>query len=133
MTWVPAFSHHPMRTGAGAGADGEGLAGGPGRRGATRKLLAEAIRQADSLCFTLGYVIGDWAAVAALEAHAQGRRYAVWFDRVEHEVIRSLLPSLSPKRRLKEQAMLLAMEPYHRLLTRRSSLALLQGMDTFNA
>ena len=29
--------------------------------------------------------------------------------------------------------MLLAMGPYHRLLTRRSSLALLQGMVTFNA
>ncbi|MBN9449107.1 MAG: glycosyltransferase [Bosea sp.] len=100
---------------------------------ATRKLLADAIRQADSLCFTLGYVIGDWAAIAALEAHAQGRRYAVWFDRVEHEVIRNLLPSLPLKRRVKEQAMLLAMGPYHRLLTRRSSLALLQGMDTFNA
>jgi glycosyltransferase involved in cell wall biosynthesis len=100
---------------------------------ATRRRLARAIGEADHLCFTLGYLTGDWAAVAALEAQRQGRRYAVWFDRVEHEVLRNLLPSLPFKRRIKESATLPVMERLHRHLTRRSSVALLQGRDTFNA
>lgn len=99
----------------------------------TRRRLARAIGQAEHLCFTLGYLVGDWAAVAALEAQRQGRRYAVWFDRVEHEVLRNLLPTLPLKRRLKESATLLVLERFHHRLTRRSSLALLQGRDTFNA
>lgn len=99
----------------------------------TRRLLAQEIRQADHLCFTLGYLVGDWAAVAALEAIALGRKYAVWFDRVEHQVLRNIIPTLPLKRRIKEQATLPVMERYHRYLTRRSSLALLQGMDTFKA
>lgn len=100
---------------------------------ATRRRLARAIAQADHLCFTLGYLVGDWAAVAALEAQRQGRRYAVWFDRVEHEVLRNLLPTLPFKRRIKEAATLPLMERFHRRLTRRSAVALLQGRDTFNA
>ncbi len=100
---------------------------------ATRSLLADEIRRANNLCFTIGYVAGDWAAVAAREAMAQGRKYAVWFDRVEHRVLRNIVPTLPFKRRIKERAMLLVMERYHHYLTRRSSLALLQGMDTFNA
>ena len=51
----------------------------------TRKMLGEEIAKADHLCFTLGYLFGDWAAVAALEAIRQNRDYAVWFDRVEHD------------------------------------------------
>lgn len=100
---------------------------------ATRRRLADEISRADHLCFTLGYLTGDWAAVAALEAQAQGRRYAVWFDRVEHEVLRNALPSLSFKRRIKEGLTLPLMQAYHRRLTRRATLGLLQGMDTFNA
>lgn len=99
----------------------------------TRRLLADEIRQAGHLCFTIGYLAGDWAAVAALEALAQGRRYAVWFDRVEHEVLRNALHAMPLKRRIKESLTLPAMQRYHRYLTRRSALGLFQGMDTFNA
>ncbi|WP_158659298.1 glycosyltransferase [Paracoccus denitrificans] len=100
---------------------------------ATRRLLADEIRQADHLCFTIGYVTGDWAAIAALEAIAQQRRYAVWLDRVEHEVLGNVVHALPAKAQFKERATLLVMERYHSYIIRRSSLALLQGMDTFNA
>jgi glycosyltransferase involved in cell wall biosynthesis len=99
----------------------------------TCRLLAEEIRQADHLCFTLGYFAGDWAAVAALEALAQRRRYAVWFDRVEHEVLRNALRAMPLKRRIKESLTLPVMQRYHRHLIRHSTLGLFQGMDTFNA
>jgi glycosyltransferase involved in cell wall biosynthesis len=99
----------------------------------TRAALGHAIRKTDHLCFTLGYLFGDWGAVAALEADAQGRRFAVWFDRVEHDVILRTLPALHLKRRIKERATLPVMKAYHRHLIRRSSLGLFQGRDTFDA
>lgn len=100
---------------------------------AGRRLLAAEIRLADHLCFTIGYLVGDWAAIAALEANKQGRKYGVWFDRVEHEVLARTVGKLPLKRQIKERASLLLLKPYHHYLTRRSSLALLQGMDTFGA
>ncbi|MGE8104789.1 glycosyltransferase [Allorhizobium sp. NPDC080224] len=99
----------------------------------TRTVLGEHIRQVDHLCFTLGYLFGDWGAVAALEANAQGRKFAVWFDRVEHDVIARTLPTLSFRRRIKERATLPIMKRYHRYLIGRSALGLFQGRDTFNA
>ena len=99
----------------------------------TRQTLAEAIRRSDHLSFTLGYLVGDWAAVAAREAIAQGRRYAVWFDRVEHEVLRNLLPNFHLRRRVKERLTIPVMVRYHRYLTRRGTLGLFQGRETYDA
>lgn len=100
---------------------------------ATRRQLAEEIGKADKLCFTLGYVSGDWGGVAALEAIKQGRRFATWFDRVEHDVLRNTLHALRFRRRVKERMTLPVMIAYHRHLVRKSSLGLFQGMDTFKA
>ncbi|WP_182085892.1 glycosyltransferase [Aureimonas sp. ME7] len=100
---------------------------------ATRRQLGREIAAADHLCFTLGYLAGDWGAVAALEARAQDRRHAVWFDRVEHETIARTLHAMPWKRRLKERASIALMKPYHRRLIAGSSLGLFQGMDTFDA
>lgn len=99
----------------------------------TRASLAQAIRQSHHLSFTVGYLVGDWAAVAALEAIAQRRKFAIWFDRVEHDVLRNALPTLPFQRRVKETATLPLMMRYHEYLLSKSSLALLQGMDTFEA
>ncbi|MCX8996225.1 glycosyltransferase [Rhizobiaceae bacterium BDR2-2] len=99
----------------------------------TRALLGQAIRDSDHLCFTLGYLSGDWGAVAALEADAQGRKFAVWFDRVEHDVILRTLPDHRFRRRMKERMTLPVMKRYHRYLIGRSSLGLFQGRDTYNA
>lgn len=100
---------------------------------ATRRRLAEEIRKADHLCFTIGYLFGDWAAVAALAARSQGRRYAVWFDRVEHDVLRNDLPNLGFARRMKESLSLPVMIAYHHYLIRHSAVGLFQGRDTYNA
>ncbi len=99
----------------------------------TRQMIAEKIATADHLCFTLGYLFGDWAAVATLEAIRQNRDYAVWFDRVEHDVIRRTLPAIPLKRRIKEVATLPAMVRYHHYLIRHSKLGLFQGQDTLKA
>ncbi len=98
---------------------------------AVRAMLADEIRKADKLCFTIGYVFGDWGGVGALEAVRQKRKFAVWFDRVEHDVLYNTLDAMSFRRRLKERLTLPLMRPYHHYLVRKSSLGLFQGMDTF--
>lgn len=99
----------------------------------TRGTLSERVRQSRYRCFTLGALAGDWGGVAALECIRLGLDYAVWFDRVEHQVIRNTLPGMSWPRRLKERAMLPLMERYHRRLVSRSSVGLFQGRDCFEA
>ncbi|SFL92882.1 glycosyltransferase [Methylorubrum salsuginis] len=98
---------------------------------ATRATLAHQIGRSRYLCFTLGALIGDWGGVAALEAIARRRDYAVWFDRVESEVIRRTLKVERLRRRIKERVSLPLMERYHRYLIRRSTLGLFQGQDCF--
>ena len=53
----------------------------------TRAELGALINRSRYLSFAIGGLVGDWASVAALEAHARGRSYSVWTDRVEHRVI----------------------------------------------
>lgn len=101
--------------------------------GSTRALLGEMIGRSRYLCFTLGALVGDWGGVAALEAMAQRRDYAVWFDRVEHEVVRRTLGGMRLRRRVKEYVSLPLMVRYHRHLIRRSALGLFQGQDCFQA
>lgn len=98
----------------------------------TRAMLAEKIANSRYLCYTIGSLFGDWGGVAALESIKQRREYAVWFDRVEHDVIRSNLASMPLRRRVKETLSIPAMRYYHRYLTRRSRLGLFQGKDCFD-
>jgi len=97
-----------------------------------RARLATEVTRSRFLCFTVGALAGDWAAVASLEAIRQKRRYAVWFDRVEHEVVRSGLPGMPLKRRVKESACLPFMQLYHQHLVRRCDLGLFQGKDCYD-
>jgi glycosyltransferase involved in cell wall biosynthesis len=97
-----------------------------------RARLAYEVARSQFLCFTLGALSGDWPAVAALESIKQHRKYAVWFDRVEHEVIRSDLSAMPLKRRVKEAVSLPIMQHYHRYLVRRSELGLFQGRDCYD-
>lgn len=99
----------------------------------TRRRLAEAVRANRYLCSTLGSLAGDWGGVAALEAIRQNRPYAVWFDRVEHEVIRRTSSAAPLRRHLKNALILPLMVRYHHHLTARSGLGLFQGRDTFDA
>ncbi|MEE7457055.1 hypothetical protein MPAR168_19070 [Methylorubrum populi] len=99
----------------------------------TRRRLAEAIRASRYLCYTLGSLAGDWGGVAALESIRQGRPYAVWFDRVEHAVIRRTSAGAPFRRRLKNALSLPLMVRYHHRLIARSALGLFQGRDTFGA
>jgi glycosyltransferase involved in cell wall biosynthesis len=99
----------------------------------TRQLLKTKIQESQYLCFGLSGFIGDWGAVACLEAIRLRRPYAVWADRVEYEVISRTLNQQPLKRRIKEGLTLPLTKPYQRYLINRSNLGLFQGQDCYSA
>jgi glycosyltransferase involved in cell wall biosynthesis len=101
--------------------------------GPVRQLLRERIRRSSYLQFAIGGLVGDWAAVACLEAIRQRRRFAIHTDRVEHEVMLEVSKSASPLRRLKARLIAVLMKPYHRRLIRQCSLGLWHGSDCYHA
>jgi glycosyltransferase involved in cell wall biosynthesis len=99
----------------------------------TRKLLAGYIRQARYLQFVIGGLVGDWAAIGALEAIRQNRRFAIHTDRVEHEVLLEVTKQSGFLRRLKARIVSPLMHRYHRHLIKRCSLGLWHGSDCYHA
>lgn len=97
-----------------------------------REILRQAVAEHRHLCFTIGGLVGDWPAIGAREAIRQKRRYAAWLDRVEPHVIKNKVAGGPLKLRLAAMLAVPPMEQYTRFLVRRSSVSLLQGLDTFN-
>ena len=100
---------------------------------AVRKQMAASIARSRHLQFAIGGLLGDWAAVAALEATRQGRRYAIHTDRVEHELIRRTRSSASIPGRLRVAIESPLLRRYHRHVISNSSLGLWHGDDCFRA
>jgi glycosyltransferase involved in cell wall biosynthesis len=96
------------------------------------KLLKNAVATHAHLCFTIGGLVGDWPAIAAFEARAQRRKYAAWIDRVEPSIIRNRLQGGPVLKRAAAAIMLPIMEKYTIRILSRSTVALLQGRDTFD-
>lgn len=97
-----------------------------------RRALALQVREHDHLCFTVGGFVGDWPAVAARESARQNRRYSAWIDRVEPSITRDRQSGSSLLRRLAAEVMIIIGEAYTRIVLQGSSVALLQGRDTFD-
>ncbi len=97
-----------------------------------RRQLADAIATHEHLCFTIGGLVGDWPALAAIEAIRQKRKYAAWLDRVEPPIIRNRLAGRPFPIRIAAEATFPITEAYSRHILKHSSIALLQGMDTYN-
>ncbi len=98
-----------------------------------RARIRALIAQADYLSFAIGGLIGDWGAVAAIEAHRAGRPYAVWTDRVESQVVRRAVRSGPLKSRLRAWLCHRPMAALERHVIRRAALGLFHGRDTFDA
>ncbi len=97
-----------------------------------RKQIAGLIDRAEYLTFAIGGFFGDWGSVAAAEAHKKGRRFAVWADRVESEVVR-YQASTAPTRRGRLMASLThgPMAMLERTTIRRATLGLFHGAETY--
>ncbi|AOW13510.1 hypothetical protein LPB72_10860 [Hydrogenophaga crassostreae] len=99
-----------------------------------RQQIAQLIDRAHYLSFAIGGLFGDWGAVASIEAHRKGRRFAVWTDRVESEVTRheaQTAPTL--KRRLRASLFQKPMAALERAVIRRATVGLFHGAETYAA
>ena len=98
-----------------------------------RASLAELIARCRYLQFAIGGLIGDWAAIAALEAHKQGRAYAVHADRVEHKVMLQVTRGARLRTRIKARVFAPLMVSYHKRIIKKCALGLWNGQDCYSA
>ena len=99
-----------------------------------RRQISQLIDRADYLSFAIGGLFGDWGSVAAMEAHRKGRRFAVWTDRVESEVMRhQARAAKSSKERLRASLYHRPMAMLERAIIRRATVGLFHGAETFAA
>ncbi|MDX8353107.1 glycosyltransferase [Cognatiyoonia sp. IB215182] len=99
----------------------------------TRNVIRAEIAQAEYLSFAIGGLIGDWGAVACLQAHKMGRPYGVWTDRVESQVTRSDARSGPFKSRIKKRVIHRPMAMLERWVIKRATVGLFHGQQTFDA
>lgn len=96
-----------------------------------RRLLDENIKQHRYLQFAIGGLFGDWGGLACYRAHKQGRRYAIWADRVEHRVIAETQND-GWKRKLKNALTIGPMRRFEKHVVERASVGLFNGNETWS-
>jgi glycosyltransferase involved in cell wall biosynthesis len=103
----------------------------------SRNKIRELISAHTYLCFSIGGLIGDWGAIASLQASIMGHPYAVWADRVEHKVILSLHHDRTGIRRFLRKIRSRVESPLMAALEKRvishATLGLFHGADCFDA
>jgi colanic acid/amylovoran biosynthesis glycosyltransferase len=97
------------------------------------RLLRKAISDSDYLHFAIGGLLGDWGAVGAIIAHHRDRRFAVWTDRVESQVVAFQAASKKGLRKYYYSLLAELMKRYERQIVRMSTLGLFHGMDCYHA
>lgn len=98
-----------------------------------RSQLAELIEKSEYLQFAIGGLIGDWGAIAALEARQQGRKYAIHTDWVTHDVVLKAAKGASLKRRIKATVEAPLIKLYHQRIIQNCDLGLWHGQDCYSA
>lgn len=98
-----------------------------------RAMIRQEIDKADYLSFSIGGLFGDWGSVACYQAHRMQRRFAVWTDRVESEVVRRTATAGPMKQRIKSRLTYRPMAWLERFLIRRATLGLFHGKETFES
>lgn len=98
-----------------------------------RNTLSQLISRSRYLQFAIGGLLGDWAAIAALEARQQGRPYAIHTDRVEHQVILRTSQGGKLKTRIKAKVIAPVMANYHKQIIKTATLGLWHGQDCYSA
>jgi glycosyltransferase involved in cell wall biosynthesis len=99
----------------------------------TRQQLAQLVQRCRYIQVAIGGLFGDWAAVAALEAHRQSRKCAVHADRVEHRVVLNLAQQAGWRKQLQAKVHSSLMARFERYVIQRSSLGLWHGQDCYAA
>ncbi|HEY9693962.1 MAG TPA: glycosyltransferase [Oculatellaceae cyanobacterium] len=98
-----------------------------------RATLSELITRCRYLQFAIGGLFGDWAALGALEAHKQGRTYAIHTDRVEHQVMLQVARGARLGTQIKARVMAPLIANYHKWIIHNCALGLWHGEDCYAA
>ena len=99
-----------------------------------KKWLRSEIEDADHLIFSPYSLVGDWPTIAIREAVKMGRRYTIEADGVHGDIMRKRHISNSAwKRWVKRTVEFPAFDASYRYCLSRSSLAIFQGQDVYNA
>lgn len=98
-----------------------------------RRLLLAQIGRATHCQFAIGGSWGDWGALAAILAARRGRRFAVWTDRVESQVMRFQAREYRGVRWLYRRFNAWLTERLEQVVIRRAALGLFHGMDCYRA
>ncbi len=98
-----------------------------------RRIIRDAIGRADMMGFAIGGYFGDWGAVASQEAIKMNRRFYVWTDRVESEVMRRLSKEGSLKQRIKSRLIYPLMARREIELIGKADMGLFHGRETYEA
>jgi colanic acid/amylovoran biosynthesis glycosyltransferase len=98
-----------------------------------RRIIRDAIGRADMMGFAIGGYFGDWGAVASQEAIKMNRRFYVWTDRVESEVVRRLSKEGSLKQRIKSRLIYPLMARREKELIGKADMGLFHGRETYEA
>ncbi|MBU3036176.1 glycosyltransferase [Tritonibacter mobilis] len=98
-----------------------------------RRRLKALVAEADYLSFAIGGLFGDWGAVCALEALRLRKRFAIWTDRVESDVLLKSREWGDWKQRLKSRLYRRPMAWLERTLISRADLGLFHGKETYDA
>ena len=101
--------------------------------GKVRRQIGQLLEEHRYRLFTLGSLVGDWPAVAGLEAKRRRLPYAVQFDRVEHEVMRIAAQTAPLKTRLKAAIEIPLVRAYHRHVLAGSTVGMFQGEECYQA
>ncbi|TNF58579.1 MAG: glycosyltransferase [Burkholderiales bacterium] len=98
----------------------------------TRNVIRKAISRSQYVAFAIGGLFGDWGSVGAWQAHRMGRKFAIWTDRVESEVVRHDASAAKKWRhRLRARLTYRPMQWLERFLLRRCTVGLFHGAETY--
>ncbi|MBB5685621.1 glycosyltransferase [Sphingobium boeckii] len=97
------------------------------------KQLSSLIAEHQHLCFAIGGLWGDWAAVAGLLANRKERKAAIWTDRVESQIKLQEARNSNGLRFLYRHVIAELLKRLERAVISRSAMGLFHGMDTYQA
>jgi colanic acid/amylovoran biosynthesis glycosyltransferase len=102
-------------------------------RQAVRATLSRLVDSHDVVVGAVGGLVGDWGSTLASVCYGRKKPHAVWFDRLESDVIRVEWADAGFLRRARHWVERLAIKRRSKRLVRRATLTIGQGAETFAA
>jgi glycosyltransferase involved in cell wall biosynthesis len=102
------------------------------RRG-VRKLLTDLVADHDIAVGAIGGLIGDWPTDLAWVCEQTAAPHAVWFDRIEWDVMRHDAVGSGARRRARRTVEVALMKRRDKAVTKRAEVMIAQGAETFDS